>query len=198
MIRGGQDARVVPLRRVVFAIEPRADTKLRRVEFDASPYGGGAVLYVHGQPVEYFALSWQASDAEHLGATPGDSSWQTLWEYLTLALALCQWASSPEIAIPLAVLGDNTSSLTDALALKGSTAMRAVSKEIAWRQARFGWVFEVGHLYGEANHASDRLSRLTGPDPATMPPSLSRARYVQPLALARFWQVQHGPPHTEP
>ena len=156
------------------------------------------MLYIHDRPKEYFALSWSPQDAAHLGAVPGDPSRQSMWEFLTLALALCQWAKPAGESIPLAVLGDNTAALQDALSLTGSFSMRAIAKEIAWRQARFNWQFEVGHLLAEANHTSDALSRLDAPEPAVIPRVLRRASRVTPMPLQRFWQVQAGPPTAGP
>merc|ERR1712051_375476 len=67
MVKGGRDARLVPLQRLVFAVEPRADVHVRRVQFDASPWGGGAILYVLDTPTEYFSTVWTPADARHLG-----------------------------------------------------------------------------------------------------------------------------------
>ena len=70
-------------------------------------------------------MSWTDEDVRHLGAKVGDSSWQSFYEMLTLGLALCLWAKDEQA---LAVLGDNTSSLQDALDLSGSGAMLAVAR----------------------------------------------------------------------
>ena len=104
----------------------------------------------------------------------------------TLGLALSVWASDREC---LAVLGDNTASLQDALDLSGTGAMLAVAREIAWRQARRGWLFAVGHLPSEANTVTDALSRLESPDPAPFPPLLRRVSRVTLPPLSSYWRI---------
>ena len=116
----------------------------------------------------------------------GVPSWQSFWEMLTCGLALSMWASDKEA---LAVLGDNTASLQDALDLKGSRCMLAVAREIAWRQGRRGWLFAVGHLAAEFNTAADALSRLEAPDPSPLPPEVQGARRLHLAPVASYWQI---------
>merc|ERR1712194_767960 len=62
------------------------------IEFDASIYGGGAILRDSSAcVVEYFSILWTDEDAAHVGVAPNDCRHQTFWEFLTLLLALVTW-----------------------------------------------------------------------------------------------------------
>ena len=83
----------IELERLVSARKPApASTSGWRVEFDASVYGGGAVLRDPlGVVREYFATVWQGNEAEHLHVELGLPKHQTFWEFATLLLALLVW-----------------------------------------------------------------------------------------------------------
>ena len=150
------------------------------MEFDASPWGGGGILRLDGKPAEYFFIHWSAYTAAHLGVVPGSSDWQSFWELLALLVCLILWG--PRFAgRSVAVLGDNTAALTDALNLKGHGSMISLAKEISWRQARGDWRFRVGHLPAEHNLLADALSRLVAPDSVAYPHhALSGAKRISP------------------
>ena len=67
------------------------------------------------------------------------------------------------------IIGDNIPALQNTLDLKGRGALMAISREIAWRQARFRWRFDVGHLPSEFNKAPDALSRFAAHSPEPWP-----------------------------
>eukprot|EP00959_Pyramimonas_sp_CCMP1952_P226908 4744047-Pyramimonas_sp.AAC.1 len=56
------------------------------VEFDASPWAGGAVKMASFLPVEYFAVSWGVHVLSMFEATLGDCRWQSRWEFLALRI----------------------------------------------------------------------------------------------------------------
>ena len=141
-----------------------------------------------GVPVEWFAVEWPPNGIPHLKVARGLPRWQSFWELLTLVLALCAWANDQEV---IAALGDNKASLQDATAFGGKRQMAAVTRELAWRQARFGWLFACGHLPTEANKPADALSRLAAPEPAVIPAMLARASRRTVPALSKFWRVPH-------
>ena len=100
---------------------------LGRVQFDASPWGGGAVLLHGAVAVEYFAVPWEPDTLERFGATLGDPSFQSLWEFLALLIALMCWGQRyPERTLP--VEGDNIAALKNAMNLKGKDALNAVAR----------------------------------------------------------------------
>jgi len=80
-----------------------------------------------------------------------------------LYLALRTWAARFS-ELGLAVLGDSTSALSNALTFKGRAGMGRISREISWRKVRGGWRFAVGHLPCEANLLADALSRTAAPE----------------------------------
>ena len=193
LLRGAADAPFPLLREVYSTPPPRAVVEGARIEFDASPWGGGAILYLQNTPCAYFATRWTEDDAPQLNVVPGLPTYQTFWEFATLMLALITWGgsyTSPRQTI--AVLGDNTAALSNALRLRGLGPLQAIAREIAWRQAIFRWSYEVGHLPSENNRAADALSRLHAPERSQIPPELRQATEILPPALADMWQV-HSP-----
>ena len=158
------------------------------VEFDASPWGVGAVLRQGGSPVAYFMGKWTEQDAKIVGAPLGDPAGQTSWEYVTLFIALYVFASDHR-GTGLAVLGDNVSSLNLALNLKGNRFLGKVSREIGWRRIRLAWRYACGHLPSELNTTADALSRLHAPGTAAkaFPAELTPARMITPPAFDTLW-----------
>ena len=91
----------------------------------------------------------------------------------------------------LAILGDNTGSLQNALAKKGCGASLRLAAELTWRQCCHGWEFTVGHLPSEHNTWADALSRLDQPDePAKFPEGLNEATRDFPMPIHNIWVLQ--------
>ena len=179
----------MPLGRLVTPRPPPSATRSGWwVEFDASPYGGGAVLKnPEGIAVEYFAVVWDGAEAIHLNVAIEDPAYQTFWEFATLFLVLMVWGDK-FVEESLLILGDNTAALSNALSLKGRGCLLAVAREIAWRQARRKWCFETGHLPSEHNVIADALSRIVDPKGKAWPSlALSVAEAVQPPKLQDLW-----------
>ena len=154
------------LERLVGPLPPVPSKSAFTIEFDASIYGGGAVLRDADARVrEYFSVIWNQDDVDHLGVEVHCSRFQTFWEFLALLLSLMTWADR-FVEERVLVLGDNTGALTDALALKGRGPLLAVARELSWRQARRRWNFAVGHLPSEHNKVADALSRALGSEDA--------------------------------
>ena len=134
------------------------DPKKLRVEFDASPWGGAAILFVENEASEFFVTTW--SKISHLRVIPGKSDFQTFWEFLTLCLAMRRWCPLYDGVL---FCGDNLASLNLALGLKGNGVEGAVARELAWRSARYRWSYAVAHLPAEGNKVADRMSRILDP-----------------------------------
>ena len=100
-----------------------------RIEFDASVYGGGAVLYAGSVASEFFFLAWP-NEVYSLRLRPGDSKHQSAWEFLTLFLALVLWGDD-FVHEALLILGDNTAALQDAIGPKGKNAMLWIARELS-------------------------------------------------------------------
>ena len=79
--------RAFPLEQVVCLRLPELEAKTHSVMFDASPWGGGALLLRDSTPAYLFELSWTAAAADSFGTVVGVPASQTSFEYLTLYLA---------------------------------------------------------------------------------------------------------------
>jgi len=160
------------------------------IEFDASIYGGGAVLRNSEKQVkEYFSVIWCDEDALHLDVVKADTRFQSFWEFTTLFLALVTWGDW-FVDAPVLIVGDNTAALTDSLSLGGKGVMQAVSREISWRVARRRWKYMVGHLPAEHNLVADALSRQADPKssrPLWPDAALASADFVSPPRLRDLW-----------
>ena len=132
-------------------------------------------------------LTWDGTEASHLGVVSGIPATQSLWELATLVLAIIKWA---DIMSGLCFLGDNIASLELALSGKAKGAMGALARELFWRKARGQWHYGVGHLAAEANVTADSLSRFAQPGVVpSLPERCSGAAEVFPESLCELWKV---------
>ena len=161
-----------------------------RVEVDASPWGGGGVLYHRGAPAEYWHLQWQPEDAIALSTTIGKPAGQTSWELLAILVSLILWGQSHRCT-GIALLGDNLASLEAALHLRGKGPLAKLGRELSWRRTRAGWRYAVGHLPTEKNLVADALSRLHAPggEAKAWPEVLSRATPRVPPTIRDIWAL---------
>ena len=142
--------------------------------FDASPWGGGAVLQRDKIPIRFMKITWNEVWAARLQCKIGRPEGQTTWEYVMLLLTLLKWGTETRQG-GMALIGDNTASLSAAANLKGRGVLTAISRELSWRKVRHQWKFAVGHLPTEWNKVADALSRLAAPagsESKTFPPEL--------------------------
>jgi len=154
---------LLPLEQIVTTTLPRIDPNFARIEFDASPWGGGAILFRDQILVEYLELSWSKQLAHKLNLKIGDSGGQSCWEFVTLYLCLLVWGArfSKE---GLAIAGDNTAALANAISFRGRGGLHRISLEISWRKVRYAWRYQVAHLPSEGNTIADALSRTSAPE----------------------------------
>ena len=120
--------------------------------------------------------------------SPGESRHQTFWEMLTLVLSLMTWGDH-FVTEAVAILGDNTGSQSNALALKGRGPLLQLARELAWRKAQRRWCFDVGHLPSEHNVEADALSRLFTPLPSRIPRTLRKAKRLQAPDPRSVWKL---------
>ena len=120
----GDDGAPLPLHADFWHQPPAAaDLTAARVEFDASPWGGGAVYFKSSKPWCYFSIEWTPCMFLHEAVIIGDCRFQTLFELSMLFLALEAWAEMfPPFS--LAMLGDNVASLQAALSLTGKGSLK--------------------------------------------------------------------------
>ena len=162
---------------------PRPDLKAFRIEFDASLWGGGGVLFEDDVPTEFLACRWSPSDFwpdAKIEIKDENSGNMVFFEFLTLLLVLVKWAITD---VNVAVLGDNIGALQRALDTKCHGNMGMIARELSWRKAKFCWHFSVGHLPSESNRLADVLSRLYAPTSSkkALPAALKQARDVSSL-----------------
>ena len=156
-----QDARApVPAARDVSAgPPPQPDVKVRRIEFDASPWGGGGVLFEHDVPVRCFACRWRAKDFKDKGVEIGSPAFQTFFELLTATLAIEMWC----LSVPTVLVGDNTAALQEILSLKGAKGHEELAQVVAILRCARSLSLGVAHLPSESNTFADALSRQWDP-----------------------------------
>ena len=161
LLQPGPSGKIFPLSHCI-SDEPAHFAGLDTVTFDASPWGGGAVLFRVGRPVAWCRVQWCQAEEKVFKARIGESAFQSLWEFIMLLHVLVAWADD-FIEDGLDVAGDNISSLEAGINLSGKGPLHIVAKEISWRRVRGRWKYRVGHLPTEANGLSDALSRLSAP-----------------------------------
>ena len=178
----------LPLEQIVVAQIRPISRDAPEIQFDASPWGGGAVLMIAGSPAEYWAASWDADTASRLGVKVGQPHGQTAWEYLVALLSLIIWGVEFS-CVGLRLLGDNLAALNGALSLRGRGGLTQITKEFAWGKVRFRWRFAAGHLPSEHNVLADALSRLDaeGPERKEFPTALRHASLRELPALGDLW-----------
>ena len=177
----------VPNSRDVFVQRPAdPDQDIRRIEVDASPTGGGAVLIEDGRPTRCFACRWAQADFGDRDVRVGLPSSQTFFEVLALTLAVELWCGQGQ---PTAILGDNTAALQEALSLKGKGPLGDLAQIIAVLRCSRSLALTVGHLPTEANEVADALSRQFDM-PCSAWPFSPEQKVVrdEPLRPAKLWE----------
>lgn len=168
------------------------------IEFDVSPWGGGAVLEVAGVLKNWMAVVWETDTLNRFKAVLGDPAHQTLWESLMLLLALMAWAE-PQAGLAMRVRGDNVGALTCALRLRGRGQINAVAIELAWRKAIYGWCIVPSHLPSEHNELADALSKLAAVPPSAFPQRLKGVPVTRaPSQDSILWKAWIGQPPGNP
>ena len=140
------------------------------VQLDASPQGGGAVLYRDGRPIELLALTWTKEEEAKLQAKIGDPASQATWECYIVLRALWCWLTDRDQGF-VRIRGDAEGVL--AALLKRSSKSPLLNKvvvQITLTLARQFRALEALHVWSEQNVWADALSRLHDPnDPACIP-----------------------------
>ena len=158
-----------------------SSTDLPTLSFDASPWGGGGILWVRGVPTAYTHFTWADHSLDIVRAARGSCKGQTAFEYLTLFM-VAETFSSILTESGALIRGDNLGALSDALKLASTApAMNAIAREMAWRRIVRQWQYSLTHLPSEQNDEADALSRLEA-EPRRNMPQLGAARFVAPPA----------------
>ena len=152
---------------------------LPTLSFDASPWGGGGILWKNGAPTAYTHFTWSDYTLSVVGAARGSTKGQTAFEYLTLFMVAKTFSTTLSESGAL-IRGDNMGALSDALKLASTTrAMNAIAREIAPRKVVRQWQYSLQHLPAEQNDEADALSTLEAVPRRAMP-QLGNAHFTAP------------------
>ena len=144
---------------------------------DASPWGGGAVLWMlpagdlpspeHLQntipALRFTYTAWDTKDEKLLGAIIGEPAGQARWEAFTILASMCLWKSwwSPRHR-QVTILGDALGIMEGASKFRSKDAkINAIFAELALVIAPTGATLAQIHLWSERNSLADALSRFS-------------------------------------
>lgn len=184
---------------------PVALADLRRdgvhIETDASPEGIGAILFVGGKPVEFFAEPLGPGDLA-LFAAPEDaaeSRGQQVFELLAVVCAARVWrARFANGAVPVGLRSDNGTVLAAirSMRVRGHAAAGRLVRELALLGAVHNTRYAAAaHVPGSENVLPDALSRSASREQAVA--ELQRrgaARVSVPARGDGFWMCRGSPP----
>ena len=164
------------------------------VTTDASPWGMGGILSVEGRPAAYFATRVSADDLVVFNAQRGESGFTTTWEMLAILIAARTWAC-PSYG-PLHIRSDSLASLSAAARMASSApGLSLVLRELALLQASDQFFpASLTHIPGVANDWADALSRLSAPEPRSLPPALAACPRARVPARGPQWYRALAPP----
>ena len=100
---------------------PPADLKAGfcdAIVFDASPWGGGAILFQGRRPMEWMAAEWTEDLCRRLRVERGQSAFLSFFEALTALAAVALWCPVGGRSA-VALVGDNVAALTVAVSRRG-------------------------------------------------------------------------------
>ena len=115
--------------------------ELPTISFDASPWGGGGILWRKGRPVQFTHFIWSPSALNILRAEVGECKYQTLFEFYTLFL-VAETFDDVLRETGAHIRGDNVSSLNDALTLKSTSSSMNPKPHLEgdWMAAHSSWM----------------------------------------------------------
>lgn len=156
---------------------------LPTISFDASPWGGGGILWINGAPAKLTHCIWGKTSLKVLKAFKGSADYQTSFEYLTLFIVAVTFDEILSTTGAL-IRGDNIGALNDALTLKPTApGMNSIARELGWRRIVSRWQYKLSHLPPESNAEADALSRLRAVPRSDFPEEvLGSVEFIKPLA----------------
>lgn len=197
------EQRSVPLRRRLWRGFPAPPTSavLREVRTDASPHGGGFVLFEDNTPVAWCHQAWSTATMDLLDTTQESSSQavlETAAALLAVHGALQHWGSSE----PWWIRSDSVAALAALQRGAATGRINALAREISLLKATTDALFWATHLRGKANVLADAISRLADPTPAAVPAALLTVQRMKlpdlPALLRLHRELIAAPtqPHT--
>jgi len=168
-----------------------------QIVVDASPWGIGAILVLHGRPVSYFGDALTENDEGQLQIKRGESAAQQAVEALCVLVALRAWSPHWQSSrSALAVRSDSVTALTMLLFCRATGSVARVAREVALDLAEGVYRPRVAtHIPGALNVAADALSRLHDPSGGYSVPQylMTVARVRPPPRGASFYRCAYEP-----
>lgn len=157
------------------------------VTLDASPWGGGAMKMVEGQPVQTLSLVWTKQDEENTGGKIGDPGSQAIWECYMVLRSLWCWLKPGQQGF-VRIRGDAKGVLSALLKRSAeSPLLNVVVREITLVLAADFRSLETIHIWSEYNKLADALSRVKDPNqPADHPAELKSVPHLEDAP--QFWR----------
>jgi len=178
----------------VFPVEVHKAQSTISIEFDASPWGIGGVLFLHGRPVQYFAQPITANDINRFDIKVGESAGQALVENLAMLVGVRHWLPAwRHQRLQVRIRTDSSAAVGAWRKERSNTPkINAIVREMALDQAEGLYTIDViQHLPGVLNTLADALSRMHMPEnPAPLPPELQGCIRGHPEDRdARWWRT---------
>ena len=174
-----------------FALEVHSQHPAVKIDFDASPWGYGAVMYWQGRPCEYFGLAIASLDVARFGIVVGDHRFQTLLDNLAILIGVRHWLPAWRHQRLMVTVRSDSLAALGAWSRERSknAAVNEVVREAALDMAEGCYAIDVRtHVAGKANVWPDLLSRLHQPGAdTTLPAALRRCRRVWPAERVDGW-----------
>ena len=168
------------------------------MEFDASPWGFGGVLFRCGKPWSYFAEPISQLDIDRFGIKIGSSSFQALLETMAVLIGVRVWLPLwQDERLAIRVRSDSAAALGAMRRERSNNAdLNEVVRELALDLAEGLYLIDIKeHLAGKDNTWADPLSRLYQPGAKAEVPAELRAigRQAIPLRDAAWWRSSGDP-----
>ena len=171
------------------------------LEFDASPWGYGGVLWLGGARHRYFTDGISEEDVVRFGIVIGDAKHQAFLEALAILIGVRAWKDFiGKRRWAVWIRSDSQAAPGAALKLRSTNPqMNEVIRELALDLAEGKYELDFfEHVPGVENKVPDFLSRITQPGAGqTYPPELDGVSETNVDVRGADWWESAGPPeHT--
>jgi len=185
------------LRSVFSVLEHRAPSCIS-MEFDASPWGFGGVLFWQGWPWEFFSSPITEEDITRFGIKIGDPAFQALLENLAILIGVRHWLPKwKDLRLTVRIRSDSQAALGAWVKERSSNQkVNMVVRETALDMAEGRYKIDVfQHLPGRLNDLADALSRMFQPAVNySIPNGLAECTQVFPAQRDDVWWRAAGEP----
>jgi hypothetical protein len=147
-----------------FCVQTHKKMGTLSMEFDASPWGFGGVLFWNGQPWSYYAETISQEDVERFGIVIGSCKFQALLETMAVLIGIRAWLPLwQDERLAVRVRSDSAAALGAIRKERSSNpSVNIVVRELALDLAEGLYKIDIrDHLPGKDNTWGDMLSRLS-------------------------------------